>query len=308
MRKKLPSILFTLIFLAGLAIFSYPKVSDQWNTLHQSRAIASYDDSVKELDEEDYSQIWAAARNYNKKITSNTFQGDIFREKTAGSGQEPAGTDTENGEIELEDTEYWDVLNVGDTGIMGYISIPKIKQKFQIYHGTSEGVLQIAAGHLAGTKLPIGGKSCHSVLAAHRGLPTAKLLSDADQLVIGDKFYLHILDKVLAYQVDQILPMVDKNDLAALTEAMQIVDGEDYVTLLTCTPYGINSHRLLIRGTRVPYNGEEDEKAATPVESMVESVQSYYMLYLMVAAFIILMILLLSKLRIAVYNMRHRKK
>ncbi len=292
MRKKLPSILFTLIFLAGLAIFSYPKVSDQWNTLHQSRAIASYDDSVKELDEEDYSQIWAAARDYNKRITSNTFNGDIFAEDQA----------------ELEDTEYWDVLNVGDTGIMGYISIPKIKQKFQIYHGTSEGVLQIAAGHLAGTKLPIGGKNCHSVLAAHRGLPTAKLLSDADQLVIGDKFYLHILDEVLAYQVDQILPMVDKNDLAALTEAMQIVDGEDHVTLLTCTPYGINSHRLLIRGMRVPYNGEEDEKAATPVESMVESVQSYYMLYLMVAAFIILMILLLSKLRIAVYNRRHRKK
>ncbi len=292
MRKRLPSILFTLIFLAGLAIFAYPKVSDQWNTLHQSRAIASYDDAVKDLDEEDYSQIWAAARDYNKKITSNTFSGDIFAED----------------EVELKDTEYWSVLNVGNTGIMGYISIPKIKQKFQIYHGTSEGVLQIAAGHLAGTKLPIGGKSCHSVLAAHRGLPTAKLFSDADQMVIGDKFYLHILDEVLAYQVDQILPMVDKNDLAALTEAMQIVDGEDHVTLLTCTPYGINSHRLLIRGIRVPYNGEEDEKEMTPAESMVESIRSYYMLYLMVAAFIILMILLLSKLRIAVYNMKHRKK
>ncbi len=329
MRKRLPSILFTLIFLAGLAIFSYPKVSDQWNTLHQSRAIASYDDAVKELNEEDYSRIWKAARNYNEKIASNTFQGDVFQEEAAQTGEEAAQTDAEAAQtgaeaaqtdaeaaqtdmevatIKLEDTEYWDVLNVGGTGIMGYISIPKIKQKFQIYHGTSEGVLQIAAGHLPGTKLPIGGKSCHSVLAAHRGLPTAKLLSDADQLIIGDKFYLHILDQVLAYQVDQILPMVDKNDLAALTEALQIVDGEDYVTLLTCTPYGINSHRMLIRGTRVPYNGEEDEKEMTPAESMVESVQSYYMLYLMVAAFIILMILLLSKLRIAVYNRRHRKR
>ncbi|XCP85585.1 class C sortase [Roseburia hominis] len=305
MKKKLPNILFGLIFLIGFGIFAYPKVADQWNTLHQSQAIATYDDAVKELDEEDYSQIWEAARNYNAKITSNTFGGDIFTAADAGDGQEAAG-DEKDKEIALEETEYWKVLNVGETGIMGYLSVPKIKQKFPIYHGTSEGVLQIAAGHLPGTKLPIGGESCHSAIAAHRGLPSAKLLSDADQLRVGDKFYIHVLDEVLAYQIDQILPMVDKDDLEALTDAMQIVEGKDYVTLLTCTPYGINSHRMLLRGIRVPYNGEDDEKALTPVDSMVESVQSYYMLYLMMAAFIILMILLLSKIRIAVYNRKHK--
>lgn len=308
LKKKLPNILFGLIFLAGFGIFAYPKVADQWNTLHQSRAIATYDDAVKELDEEDYSQIWEAARNYNAGITENTFGGDIFTAEDAADGQGVPPADTKNQEIKLEDTEYWKVLNVGETGIMGYLSVPKIKQKFPIYHGTSEGVLQIAAGHLSGTKLPIGGGSCHSVIAAHRGLPSAKLLSDADQLRAGDKFYIHVLDEVLAYKIDQILPMVDKDDLEALTDAMQIVEGEDHVTLLTCTPYGINSHRMLLRGIRVPYNGEDDEKDLTPVDSMVESVQSYYMLYLMMAAFIILMILLLSKLRIALYRRKHKKR
>lgn len=300
MRKKLPSILLVILLLAGLGIFTYPKISDQWNTLHQSRAIASYDDTVKDLDEQDYDQLWADARNYNDTITTNTFAGDTFGEDTA-DGAEATGTN-------LEDTPYWSVLNVGGTGIMGYISIPEIRQKFPIYHGTSEGVLQIAAGHLTGTKLPIGGESNHAVIAAHRGLPSAKLLSDADQLVVGDKFYLHVLDEVLAYQIDQILPMVDKNDLTALTDAMQIVEGEDYVTLLTCTPYGINSHRMLLRGSRVPYNGEEDEKVTTPVDTMVESIRSYYMLYLMGAAFIILMILVLSKIRLAMHKRKNKEK
>lgn len=305
MRKRLPGILCALIFLVGLGIFVYPKVADQWNTLHQSRAIATYDDAVQEMDEEDLNRIWEDARNYNATIEVNTFSGDIFSSSDAGDGQETSGTGDENDKIKLEDTEYWKVLNVDGTGIMGYLSIPKIKQKFPVYHGTGESVLQIAAGHLSGTKLPIGGESNHSVLAAHRGLPTAKLLSDADQLIVGDKFYIHVLDEVLAYKIDRILPMVDKDDLDTLTGAMQIVEGEDYVTLLTCTPYGINSHRIVIRGTRVPYNGEDDEDA-TPVESMVESIRSYYMLYLMMAAFIILMILLISKLRIALYQRKHK--
>ncbi|XCP84633.1 class C sortase [Roseburia hominis] len=308
MKKRLPSILCALIFLIGLGIFVYPKVADQWNTLHQSRAIADYDDEVQNLDEKDYSRIWEDARNYNDKIIRNTFGGDIFTAVGAGDSQEAAKGDPKGEEIELKETEYWKVLNVGETGIMGYLSVPRIKQKFPIYHGTSEGVLQVAAGHLPGTKLPIGGESCHSVIAAHRGLPSAKLLSDADQLRVGDKFYIHVLDEVLAYQIDQILPMVDKDDLDALTDAMQIVEGKDYVTLLTCTPYGINSHRMLLRGIRVSYNGEEDERALAPMDSMVESVKSYYMLYLMMAAFIILMILLLSKLRIALYNRRHKRK
>ncbi|XCP84621.1 class C sortase [Roseburia hominis] len=252
MKKRLPGILCALVFLAGLAIFAYPKVADQWNTLHQSRAISTYDDAVQDLNEEDYSRIWEDARTYNAKITENTFHGDTFGIETAGGNQagntaeKEISEDSRKDEIRLEDTEYWKVLNVDETGIMGYLSIPKINQKFPIYHGTSEGVLQIAGGHLPGTKLPIGGENCHSVIAAHRGLPSAKLLSDADQMVVGDKFYIHVLDEVLAYQIDQILPMVDKDDLDALTDAMQIVEGKDYMTLLTCTPYGINSHRMLL--------------------------------------------------------------
>ncbi|XCP84644.1 hypothetical protein ABXS75_16565 [Roseburia hominis] len=152
MKKRLPGILCALVFLAGLAIFAYPKVADQWNTLHQSRAISTYDDAVQELDEEDYSRIWEEARAYNAKITENTFHGDAFGTVDAGDSQtgntnEPETSgDGREGEIRLEDTEYWKVVNVDGTGIMGYISIPKINQRFPIYHGTSEGVLQIAAG------------------------------------------------------------------------------------------------------------------------------------------------------------------
>ena len=167
---------------------------------------------------------------------------------------------------------------------MGYMTIPKIHVRLAIYHGVADDVLQTGIGHLEGTGLPIGGEGCHSVLAAHRGLPSAKLFTDLDQMEPGDRFYLHILDEVLAYEVDQVLPMIDKDDLEALMSAMQVVSGEDHVTLLTCTPYGVNSHRLLVRGVRTEYNGEEEPEARTPVESMVEAVRSYYMLYLVMAA------------------------
>ena len=177
---------------------------------------------------------------------------------------------------------------------MGYLSIPKINIRLGVYHGTGEDVLQTGVGHLDGTKLPIGGESTHSVLAAHRGLPSARLFTDVDQLERGDRFYLHILDEIFAYEVDQILPMVDKDDTETLEEALQIVEGEDYVTLFTCTPYGVNSHRLLVRGTRVHYEGEE-EVESTPVDSMIRAVQNYYMLYLILGLSITLLVILVMR-------------
>lgn len=265
-KQKLSGILLGLVFLVGLGIFVYPTAADQWNKYHQSKAIASYEEAVAEMDEVDDQALMKAAEAYNSRMGSNTFDGDAFSQE----------------EQNMRGTEYWTLLNPGDNGIMGYISIPKIEQRLPIYHGTSEAVLQVGAGHMSGTGLPIGGEGNHSVIAAHRGLPSAKLFTDIDQLVEGDKFYVHVLDQVLAYEVDQILPMIEKDDSNALMEAMQNVEGEDYVTLFTCTPYGVNSHRLLVRGHRVPYNGEDDE-AAIANESMLQTVKDYYMLYAILA-------------------------
>ena len=287
MKKKLSSIFFGLVFVAGLGIFIYPTASEQWNKLHQSKAIERYEEAMAELGEEDYEAIWEAARRYNDGIITNTFPQDAFSQEV------------EN----MKDTEYWSILNPGDNGIMGYISIPKIVQKLPIYHGTSESVLQIAVGHMTGTKLPIGDEGGHSVLAGHRGLPSAKLFSDIDQLEIGDCFYIHVLGEVLAYEVDEIHPMIDKNDIDTLTEVMQNVEGQDYVTLFTCTPYGVNSHRLLVRGKRTEYQGEEEEKVV-PAEAMLESVKDYYILYSLVAAGVAIIVAIL----IAIWKRRKSAK
>ena len=230
------------------------------------------------MEPEDFSLQWEKARAFNDSFSINNIYGDIF-------GSE---------EQELTDTAYWQVLNVGGDGVMGYLSIPKIHVRLSIYHGVEEEVLQTGVGHLNGTKLPIGGEGTHSVLAAHRGLPSARLFTDIDQLEKGDFFYIHMLDQVLAYQVDQILDMVDKDDTAVLEEALQIQEGKDLVTLFTCTPYGVNSHRLLVRGTRVPYTGQEDI-AATPAETMLEAVQNYYMLYLILGISVTLLGILLLR-------------
>ena len=293
MKRKLTNLLFGLIFLTGFGIFAYPAVSDQWNAYRQSKLISSYEEVVSELEPEDYSREWEAAYSFNAARTLNDFTIDAF------GGDSAAGEETA-----LEDTEYWKVLNAAGNGVMGYLSIPKINVRLSIYHGTADDILQTGIGHVSGTKLPIGGESSHCVLAAHRGLPSAKLFTDLDQMQSGDLFYIHILDEVLAYEVDQILPMIDKDDLDALTEAMQVVEGEDYVTLLTCTPYGVNSHRLLVRGSRIPYKGEEAEQEKTPVGNMVESIQSYYMLYLVL---IIAMIALMGIFIMAGKGVRRNK-
>lgn len=277
MKKTLINLCFGLLFLIGFGILAYPTVSDQWNTYRQSRLISTYEKTIEQMEPEDYTREWEAARSFNQTFEQNNLYGDAFGEN----------------EDDLTKTEYWRILNMAGDGVMGYLSIPKINIRLSIYHGTGDEVLQTGVGHLNGTKLPIGGESTHSVLAAHRGLPSARLFTDIDQLYRGDRFYIRILDETFAYEVDQILPMVDKDDREALEEALQIVEGEDHVTLFTCTPYGVNSHRLLVRGVRVPYEGEE--VARTPVETMLRAVQNYYMLYLILGLSVTLLVILIMK-------------
>ncbi|MDO5400560.1 MAG: class C sortase [Eubacteriales bacterium] len=225
MRKNLSTFILILILLAGLSLMLYPSFSDWWNSSRQSRAIASYAEQVADLDEDKYQQLWEAARLYNESLTrrSNRYLLD-----------------------ESQKAAYPELLNLGGNGIMGYIEIPSIKVSLPIYHGTAESVLQIAIGHLDWTSLPIGGESTHCVVSGHRGLPSARLFTDLDKLVAGDVFTMRILDEVLTYEVDQIL-IVEPQEV----EPLAIVEGQDLCTLVTCTPYGINTHRLLVRGHRI---------------------------------------------------------
>lgn len=290
MKRKISGILFGLMFLLGFAILIYPTISNQWNTYRQNQLISSYEELIGKMAEEDFTKEWEKANAFNDTIIHNNIFGDVFGE---------------NGD-DIKNTEYWQILNVGNDGVMGYVSIPKINVKLSIYHGTADDVLQTGIGHLNGTKLPIGGESTHSVLAAHRGLPSARLFTDIDQLERGDMFYVHVLDETLAYQVDQILDMVDKDDSETLQKALQIEEGQDYVTLFTCTPYGVNSHRLLVRGTRVPYNGEE-EIESTAAESMLKSIQNYYMIYLILGLSVTLLVILLMRFLIKPGKKKHKE-
>lgn len=274
MKKKISTILFGLLFLFGLGVLSYPTVANQWNTYRQSKLISSYRNVVKDMKPEDFTREWEKAEVFNDALVQNNLYGDVF------------GKD----DTDLRSTEYWKVLNVAEDGVMGYLSVPKIHIKLAVYHGTGDDVLQTGVGHLNGTKLPIGGEGTHE----HRGLPSAKLFTDIDQLEKGDKFYIHVLDEVFAYKVDQILPMVDKDDRGTIEQALKIEEGQDYVTLFTCTPYGVNSHRLLVRGIRVPYNGEE-EVAENVSDSMLKAVQNYYMLYLILGLAITIFVIVFMK-------------
>lgn len=286
MKRTLLNLFFGLLFLAGFGILAYPTISDQWNTYRQSQLITSYEDTLAEMEPEDYTREWEAARSFNNTFRENNLYGDVFGES----------------DTDITDTEYWGILNAAGDGVMGYMSIPKINIRLAIYHGTGEDILQTGIGHMNGTKLPIGGESTHSVLAAHRGLPSARLFTDVDQMERGDRIYIHVLDEILAYEVDQILPMVDKDDMETLQEALRIEEGEDHITLFTCTPYGVNSHRLLVRGVRVPYEGEE-EAASTPVDTMIRAVQNYYMLYLVLGLSVTILVILLMR-----FLFRPRKK
>ena len=230
MKKHLTTLLLIAIFIAGLCILLYPSVSDYWNSMVQSKAIVDYEAALSNLTQKDYTDAFEAAYAYNAALREVDFPLMYFDKLD-----------------EREDLQkYEDILNINGNGIMGYISIPEIKVELPIYHGTSASVLNVAAGHLEGTSLPVGGASTHCVLSAHRGLPSAKLFTDLDELVVGDVFTITVLDQVLTYEVDQI-KIVEPNEV----DDLYVVEGEDYCTLVTCTPYGINTHRLLVRGTRI---------------------------------------------------------
>ena len=267
MKKKgnFTTLFLILILLAGLSLLLYPSLSDYWNSFHQTKAIASYSEEVANLDEMQYEKMWEAAKAYNQAL--------------AESDNSFLLTDEQK-------EEYEELLNVSGSGIMGYIEIPSIDCSLPVYHGTDDAVLQIAVGHLDWTSLPVGGASTHCVISGHRGLPSAKLFTSLDKLTEGDIFMLRVLDEVLTYEVDQIL-IVEPQDISAL----RIVEGQDYCTLVTCTPYGINTHRLLVRGHRI-----ENIEAAKTVRITADAIQIEPLLVAPVVAIPILLILLIGLL------------
>ena len=267
MKKKSSFVTAILIaaLLAGALLLLYPTISDYWNSLHQSRAIASYAEQVADLDDNMYEQLWADARAYNETLGSSTSRFVMTDEQKK---------------------VYDALLNIAGNGVMGYIEIPKIKCNLPIYHGTDESVLQIAIGHVQGSSLPVGGAGTHCVLSGHRGLPRAKLFTDIDQLTEGDVFLLRVLDETLTYEVDQIRTVLpdELDDLA-------IEEGKDYCTLVTCTPYGINSHRLLVRGHRV-----ENQASASTIRVTADAMQIEPLLIAPLVAAPMLLVLLVMVL------------
>ncbi|MDY4965565.1 MAG: class C sortase [Dysosmobacter sp.] len=245
-KNRITTLLLALVFLAGLSLLLYPTVSDYWNSFHASRAVAAYAQEVADLNGEEYDRLLAAARDYNARVAqrSNTFA--LTEEEAA---------------------EYQSLLNMDGTGIMGYIEIPNIKLSLPIYHGTEESVLQIAVGHLDWSALPVGGEGTHCVLSGHRGLPSAKLFTNLDQLREGDTFTLRVLDEVLCYEVDQIR-VVEPQD----TDALLPEPGQDLCTLVTCTPYGVNTHRLLVRGHRIENPDSADAIRVTSDAMQIEPI------------------------------------
>lgn len=230
-KNRITAILLVAVLLAGLSLLLYPLVSNYWNSIHQSQAIAAYMDDVAELDDGTYDALWEEAQGYNASLLEN--ENRFFPD-------------------EEERQQYEQLLSISDDGIIGYIEIPSIDVTLPIYHGTSEEILQVAIGHIEGSSLPVGGLSTHCVISGHRGLPSSRLFTDIDQLSEGDIFTLLVLDEALTYEADQIR-IVEPDDISLL----EIKEGEDLCTLVTCTPYGVNSHRLLVRGHRV-----ENQEAA----------------------------------------------
>lgn len=223
-KGSFSTIILISLIIVGLSLMLYPSVSNYWNALHQTKAIANYDAVISDISTEDCSQMFEEASEYNKALRKIRFPLMYYNEVSG----------------------YDDLLNVAKNGIMGYIKIEKIDVELPIYHGIDETVLQVAVGHIQGSSLPTGGESTHCALSAHRGLPSARLFTDLDKLETGDIFTLTVLDRTLTYQVDQIR-IVEPEKI----EPLYVVDGEDYCTLVTCTPYGVNSHRMLVRGTRI---------------------------------------------------------
>lgn len=266
------TIILILVFLVGLSLLLYPTVSDYWNSLHQSRAIAEYAEQVANLNDELYAKLLSDAQEYNEALPEKV---DRYSMSDA------------------ERAECSKLLDVSGSGVIGYIEIPLIGCSLPIYHGTSEAVLQIGVGHIEGTSLPVGGVGSHCVLSGHRGLPSARLFTDLDKLEIGDTFILRVLDETLTYEVDQILIVLPHE-----MEAIEIDPKEDYCTLVTCTPYGRNTHRLLVRGHRIDNQEEAKTVRVTADALQIEPV---------IVAPLVAVPMLLTLLVIMLIN-THRKK
>ena len=280
MRRRLGNILLTLAFVVGIALLAYPSFSDWWNTFHQTRAIAGYTAKVANMDREEFDRMWAEAEAFNEYLSKKTNRFNLTQEELA---------------------TYNSILDVTGTGIMGYIDIPSIKISLPIYHGTDESILQIAIGHIAGTSFPIGGEGTHAAVSGHRGLPSARLFTDIDKLQAGDKFLLQILDRTLTYEVDQIRIVLPQE-----LQDLEIDPYQDYVTLITCTPYGVNTHRLLVRGHRV----DNDNTDATRITADAMRFEPVIVAPLVAAPIllVLLIILLVSTSKWNRQRKRHRSK
>lgn len=264
-KGRLSTILLILVFLAGLSLLLYPTVSDYWNSFHQSKTIAKYAEAVANLDDSTYEKLWTDAEKYNEELLQKKVRYEMSAKERA---------------------EYENLLNVSGNGIIGYIEIPLIGCALPIYHGTDESVLQVAVGHIEGSSLPVGGIGTHCVISGHRGLPSAKLFTNLDKLSVGDEFILRVLDETLTYEVDQIL-IVEPHEM----DSLGIEKDKDYCTLVTCTPYGVNTHRLLVRGHRV-----ENSEEAHDVRVTADALQIEPMIIAPIVAVPILLILLVALL------------
>lgn len=274
MKKHFFSIVILIMFIVGLSVLLYPAISEYINSKHASRVISEYNEKLSDSSESELNELFAEAENYNKRIRDNP---SAFFEPSLIDG-------------------YEDVLDITGTGIMGYIDIDKINVELPIYHGIRKEVLQIGAGHLTGTSLPVGGESTHCVLSGHRGLPSARLFTDLDELEIGDTFTINVLDRRFTYEVDQI-----KTVLPEEYDDLRIVDGKDYCTLLTCTPYGINTHRLLVRGVRI--ENDENKKLGVFVRN-----EAFRIDPLIVAPIAAVPLLVITFTLIFISDKRNRKK
>lgn len=261
-RQKRESLILLLALVIGAALLIYPSIADYWNSFHQSRAVRRYADQVANMNAEEYAGLIRNAEEYNSRLSDT---GVLWRME------------------EEQKQEYESLLSINTNGVMGYIDIPKISVKLPIYHGTSEDVLMISIGHLAGTSLPVGGKGSHCALSGHRGLPSAKLFSDLDKLADGDRFTLSILNETYTYEVDRIR-VVMPDDLSEL----EIFPGEDLCTLVTCTPYGVNTHRLLVRGHRVANENGDAQVVADAMQLEPSFVAPFLMIPMVVGLIFLL--------------------
>ena len=269
-------LLVILLLLIGLGILLYPTISNLWNERLQNKMIGNYEEEVAKLSDEKKNELLEAAYEYNAQHKHNVIM-DAFDEENEYVLTHPYDT----------------MLAIDDTGMMCYLEIPKIASKMVVYHGISAKVLEKGVGHIEGTSLPVGGKSTHTVMSAHRGLPSAKLFTDLDQMVVGDQFYIHVLDEHLAYEVDQINVVLPEE-----VSLLDIVPDEDLATLITCTPYGVNTHRMLVRGHRVPYVPPEE-----PTKTLWERMSD-----LKFAIVTLLVVLLIADILFIVFRLRKRKK